>query len=95
LKRLNRFRGTGSSFHRSAASPAKPSIGVKLYLTFVGEELADTEFRRAVGFGGFGGFVFRFKRFELDALFVFGFDNLFGGRRDTGADCSLPITTVI
>jgi hypothetical protein len=30
----------------------------------------------------------------VDVLFVFGFDNLFGSRLDTGADCSLPITTV-
>ncbi len=39
--------------------------------------------------------MFGFRRFVLDALFVFGFDSLFGGRRETGPDCSLPITTVI
>jgi hypothetical protein len=52
--------------------------------------LVDTEFWRVVGFEGFG---FGFRRFEVEVLFVRGFDSLFGGRRGKGADCSLPITT--
>jgi hypothetical protein len=85
LNRLNRFRGTVSSFPFSPASRGNASMGIALYR---GEAFVETEFWRVVGFE-----VFVFGRFKAELLFVRGFDNLFGGRRGKGADCSLPITT--
>jgi hypothetical protein len=84
LNRLIRFRCFVSS--TCTASPAKTSPGDRLHRSFVGEALVDTELRR-LAIGGF----FVSRRFAVELLFVLGFDNLFGGRRGAGADCSFPM----
>jgi hypothetical protein len=97
-KMLIRFRGAGcSSFQRSPASPAKPSIGVKLYGALFVEASVATDFW-LFAVPGFEIMLRRFddelSRFDVEAL-VFGFDSLFfWARSPTGTDCSLPIATV-